>query len=41
MPQKLGRRKHMGFLADLLKIIKLRGAGADDVKEVQETMQHL
>jgi len=27
-------------LADLLKIIKLRGAGADDVKEVREIVQH-
>jgi len=28
-------------LADLLKILKLRGVGADDVKEVQEILQHL
>jgi len=28
-------------LADLLKIMKLRGAGADDVKEVQEMVQRL
>jgi len=28
-------------LADLLKIMKLRGVGADDVKEVREIMQHL
>jgi len=28
-------------LADLLKIIKLRRVGADDVKEVQEIVQHL
>jgi len=28
-------------LADLLRIIKLRGVGADDVKEVQEIVQHL
>ena len=28
-------------LADLLKIMKLRGAGADDVKEVREIVQHL
>jgi len=28
-------------LADLLKIIKLRGVGADDVKEVREIVQHL
>jgi len=28
-------------LADLLKIIKLREAGADDVKEVREIVQHL
>jgi len=28
-------------LADLLKIMKLRGAGADDVKEVREIAQHL
>ena len=28
-------------LADLLKIMKLRGVGADDVKEVQEIVQHL
>jgi len=28
-------------LADLLKIIKLRGAGADNVKEVLEIAQHL
>jgi len=28
-------------LADLLKIMKLRGAGADDVQEVRELMQHL
>ena len=27
-------------LADLLKIMKLRGVGADDVKEVQEIVQH-
>jgi len=29
------------FLADLLKIMKLRKVGADDGKEVQETLQHL
>ena len=28
-------------LADLLKIMKLRGVVADDVKEVQEIVQHL
>jgi len=28
-------------LADLLKIMKLRGVGADDVKEVREMLQHL
>jgi len=28
-------------LADLLKIMKLRGVGADDVKEVQEIVKHL
>jgi len=28
-------------LADLLKIMKLRGVGADDVKEVREIVQHL
>ena len=28
-------------LTDLLKIIKLRGVGADDVKEVREIVQHL
>jgi len=28
-------------LADLLRIIKLRGAGSDDVKEVREIVQHL
>jgi len=28
-------------LADLLKIMKLRGAGANDVKEVREIVQHL
>jgi len=28
-------------LADLLKIMKLRGAGSDDVKEVREIVQHL
>ena len=28
-------------LADLLKIMKLLGAGADDVKEVREIVQHL
>jgi len=28
-------------LADLLKIMKLRGLGADDVKEVREIVQHL
>jgi len=28
-------------LADLLKIIKLRGVGADDAKEVREIVQHL
>jgi len=27
-------------LADLLKIMKLRGAGSDDVKEVREIVQH-
>ena len=27
--------------ADLLKIMKLRGVGADDVKEVREIIQHL
>jgi len=29
------------YLADLLKIMKLRGVGADDVKEVREIVQHL
>jgi len=29
------------FLADLLKIVKLRGVGADDIKEVREIVQHL
>jgi len=28
-------------LADLLKIMKLRGVGADDIKEVREIVQHL
>ena len=28
-------------LADLLKIMKLQGVGADDIKEVQEIVQHL
>ena len=28
-------------LADLLKIMKLQGAGSDDVKEVWEIVQHL
>ena len=28
-------------LADLVKIMKLRGVGADDVKEVREIVQHL
>jgi len=28
-------------LADVLKIMKLRGAGADNVKEVREIVQHL
>ena len=28
-------------LADLLKIIKLRGAGSNDVKEVREIVQHV
>jgi len=28
-------------LADLLKIMKLRGVGVDDVKEVREILQHL
>ena len=28
-------------LTDLLKIMKLRGVGADDVKEVREIVQHL
>jgi len=28
-------------LADLIKIMKLRGVGADDVKEVREIVQHL
>ena len=28
-------------LADLLKIMQLRGVGADDVKEVRERVQHL
>ena len=28
-------------LADLLKTMKLRGVGADDVKEVREIVQHL
>jgi len=28
-------------LADLLKIMRLRGVGADDAKEVREIMQHL
>ena len=31
----------MDSLADLLKIMKLRGVGADDVKEVREIEQHL
>ena len=31
----------MGFLADLLKIMKLREVSADDVKEVREIVQHL
>jgi len=28
-------------LADLLKIMKLRGVGADDIKEIREIVQHL
>jgi len=28
-------------LADLLEIMKVRGVGADDVKEVREIVQHL
>ena len=28
-------------LADLLKIMKLRRVGADDIKEVREIVQHL
>ena len=40
MPQKLAGGNVWDFLADLLKIMKLRGAGADDVKEVREIVQH-
>jgi len=45
-PVELRRRSLAGgnvwdSLADLLKIMKLRGAGADDVKEVREIVQHL
>ena len=44
-PVKFCRRSLAGcnvwdFLNDLLKIMKLRGAGADDVKEVREIVQH-
>jgi len=45
-PVKFCRKSLVGgnvwdFLADLLKIMKLRGAGSDDVKEVREIVQHL
>jgi len=43
LPQKLGGREGSVWdsLADLLKIVKLQGAGAEFVKEVREIMQHL
>ena len=45
-PVELCRRSLAGgniwdSLADLLKIMKLRGVGADDVKVVREIVQHL
>ena len=45
-PVKFCRRSLAGgnvwdFITDLLKIMKLRGVGADDLKEVQEIVQHL
>ena len=45
-PAEFCRRSLVGgnvwdSLADLLKIMKLRGAGSDDVKEVREIVQHL
>ena len=45
-PVEFYRRSLMGgnvwdSFADLLKTMKLRGAGADDVKEVWDIIQHL
>jgi len=45
-PVKFCRRSLAGgnvwdFITDLLKIMKLRGVGADDLKEVREIVQHL
>ena len=37
----LVRGNEWDALADLLKIMKLRGVGADDVKEVWEIVKHL
>jgi len=39
--RSLGAGNVWDSLADLIKIMKLRGVGADDVKEVQEIVQHL
>ena len=46
MPEEFCRRSlvrgnEWDALADLLKIMKLRGLGVDDVKEVWEIVQHL
>jgi len=41
LPQKLGGGNVWDSLADLLKIIKLWGVGADDVKGVPEIVQQL
>jgi len=41
LPQKVAGGNVWDSLADLLKIMKLRGVGADDVKEVRERVQHL
>ena len=45
-PVEICRRSLVGgnvwdSIADLLKIMKLQGVGADDVKEVQKIVQHL
>ena len=39
--RSLAGGKVWDFLADLPKIMKLLGVGADDVKEVREIVQHL